>query len=178
MGGAEGAHEAGCQLRQGAPQLRRQQGQAVGRLFPLQGPELSCEQVQPLFPGNLREFSRTAGPAPLERLRHPVGMVELLQNGLSPGAEFSPVDRVSGVPLDLFGPPFGHPDQDAAAGRTEAAGAGIIVGPAGSHPLVGRDQVGDQFLVLPTGTPKARRRRPSLPLSCKKVLRFIRAPHL
>jgi hypothetical protein len=101
VGRAEGPHETGREARQGPPQRRRQQGEALGGPFPLQGRELAGEEREPLLPGNRREGPRAARPAPLEGVRHPVGVVELLHDRLSPGAELSPVDRMGGVPLDF-----------------------------------------------------------------------------
>ena len=147
VGRAEGAHEAGRQRCQGALQRRRQQREAVAPFLLLQGGESAGQEGQRLLPANFFVFPRTARAAPLERLRDPVGMVKLLHNCLAPGAESAPVDRVQGIPFDLLGPPFGEANEDAAAGRTEAAGAGIVIGAAGSHPLVRGDQERNQFFV-------------------------------
>src|SRR5208283_808410 len=46
---AEGTHEACCHVSERAPELWRQQGQAGGVPFPLEGLEPAHENVKPLF---------------------------------------------------------------------------------------------------------------------------------
>ena len=53
-------------------------GQTVSGLLPLQFYQLGSEKVEPLCPGNLFEFTRTAWAAALERLLYPVRVIEFL----------------------------------------------------------------------------------------------------
>ncbi|GLI39048.1 hypothetical protein GHYDROH2_25490 [Geobacter hydrogenophilus] len=148
VGRAERAHEAACELRQGTPQMRRQQCQAVSVLFTLQSFELIREQPDTLLPGNPREGTGTAGTIPFEGVRHAVGMVKFLNNGLPPGAEFPSIDGMIRVSLYLLCPPLRHSDQNAATGRTCIAGAGIISTLAGSYPLIGWNEIGDELFIF------------------------------